>query len=410
MPNFSVPLTGLQADTIALNAIGNNLANINTTAFKGETTSFEDLFYQQIGTSGSGNFLQIGVGTKVSGTTTDFSQGTLSTTTTSTDLALNGDGFFVVQNGNDQYLTRAGDFSLSDSGALQTSEGDQVMGYGVANGAVNENGGLVGIQIPTASTEAALATQNVSLTTTLDSGAATGTIYSTGVTVYDSLGQSHLATVTYTKDSPTTWGYSVTLPSGDSTGTPGTANTGTLTFDSNGNLVSPTGNVTGVSFPGMADGASTLNFNLNLYGANGAPLVSQTSGASNTSASSQDGYASGNYQGFAVNGNGLITASFSNGHTAVVGQVAVASVTNEDGLENSGSNNFTVTAGSGQATIGTGGVGGRGTIEGEALEQSNVDIAAEFSNLIVAQRAFEANSKTVTTFDSVTQEAIGMIR
>ncbi len=409
MPNFSIALTGLQADTTALNTIGNNLANLNTTAFKGQTTTFEDLFYQNIGTSGSGNTLQVGVGTRVSGTATDFAQGSLSTTSTSTDMALSGNGFFLVQSGNDQSLTRAGDFQLNAGGDLVTGSGESVMGYGATNGTVNLNGGLVPIALPVTTTEGAQATQNLSMTTSLNSSSPDSTTFSSEATIYDSLGESHLATVTYTKESPTTWNYSVTLPAGDATGTP-VNNTGTLTFNSTGALVSPTSNVTGVSFPGMADGASNLTLNFNLYDASGNSLVTQTSGASNTSATSQDGFSSGAYQGFSVDGTGVVSASFSNGHTEIVGQVAVALVSNPDGLTRSGANDYSVTNASGSVTVGTGGVGGRGTIEGEALEASNIDISAEFSDLIVAQRAFEANSKTVTTFDTVTQEAIAMIR
>jgi flagellar hook protein FlgE len=408
MPNFSIALTGLQADTTALNTIGNNLANLNTTAFKGQTTSFEDLFYQNIGTTGSGNTLQVGVGTRVSGTASDFSQGSLTTTSTDTDMALSGNGFFLVQSGNDQSLTRAGDFQLSSGGALITSDGQNVMGYGASGGAVNLNGGVVPITLPVTTTEGAQATQNLSMTTSLDSSSPTGTQFSSEATLYDSLGESQLATVTYTKQSATTWGYQVSLPAGAETGTP-VNNTGTLTFNSAGALVSPTGNVTGVTFPGMSDGATNLSFNFNLYDASGNPLVTQTSGASNTSATSQDGFSSGAYQGFSVDGSGVVSASFSNGHTEIVGQVAVALVSNPDGLTLAGGNDYSVTNASGAVTVGTGGVGGRGTIEGEALESSNVDISAEFSDLIVAQRAFEANSKTVTTFDEVTQEAIGMI-
>jgi flagellar hook protein FlgE len=348
------------------------------------------------------------VGTRVSQTASNWSQGSLTTTATDTDLALNGNGFFLVQSGHQQNLTRAGDFSLDDSGNLVTSTGSSVMGYGAIGGIINLNGGLLPINLPTTTVEAASATQNMSMTTSLNANSPVGTSYSSEATLYDSLGETHLTTVTYTKTSPYTWGYSIALPAGDASGTP-VNSTGTLTFNSSGQLVAPSANVSGVSFPGMTDGASPLTFNFNLYGANGNALVTQTAGTSNTSATTQDGYESGSYQGFSVDGTGLISASFSNGHTAVVGQVAVADVANQDGLALAGGNEYAATESSGLITVGTGGVGGRGTLENEALEQSNVDISAEFSDLIVAQRAFEANSKTITTFDEATQEAIGMI-
>lgn len=409
MPNFSIALTGLQADTIALNTIGNNLANLNTTGFKTQSTSFSDMFYQNIGSSGSGNALQVGVGTRVSGTATDFSQGTLTTTQTSTDMALSGNGFFVVNDGATQELTRTGNFQMDSNGNLTTSSGESVMGYGVVNGTVNLNGGLVALQLPVSANKPAQSTQNVSMTTALNANSAVGTQFSSPVTLYDSLGTAQAATVSYTKTSSTTWTYSIALPAGAATGTPAN-NTGTLTFDSSGNLVTPAANVPGVSFPGMADGAKDLTFNFNLYSATGGALVSQTAGTSNTSTTTQDGFASGAYQSFTVGADGTISASFSNGQKATVGQVAVATVVNEAGLARAGANDYVTTAASGQTSVGLANVGGRASMQGEALEQSNVDISAEFSDLIVAQRAFEANSKTVTTFDSVTQDAISMIR
>jgi flagellar hook protein FlgE len=409
MPNFSIALTGLQADSIALNSIGNNLANLNTTAYKDQTTSFEDLFYQTLGGSGSGDLLQQGVGTRVSGTSSNWSQGSLETTSNSTDMSLNGNGFFVVNQAGTQALTRAGNFQLDSSGNLLTQDGNNVMGYGVQSGTVDVNGTLSPLKLPIFQTEPAQASANVTMTTSLDASAAAGTTFSSPVTLYDSLGTSHDATVTYTKTSPTTWDYSFALPQGDATGTP-VNNTGTLTFGSAGNLVSPTGNATGITFPGLADGAADLNFNFNLYGSGTTSSVTQTAGTSATSSTAQDGFASGAYQSFSVNNNGVITASYSNGHTATVGQVAVATVANDDGLVRAGSNNYITSAASGLISVGTAGTNGRGTLEDESLEQSNVDISAEFSDLIVAQRAFEANSKTVTTFDSVTQEAIAMIR
>jgi flagellar hook protein FlgE len=411
MGNFSIALSGLDADSVALNTIGNNLANLNTTAYKGQTTSFEDLFYQQIGQSGSGDAIQVGAGTQVSGTSTDFTEGTIlpDSNANSADMALAGNGFFVVDQGGVQSLTRAGNFQLDSNGGLITQDGQQVMGYPAVNGVVNQNSSLSPITIPVGVNEGAQATQNFSLTTNLNSGATVGTTFSSPVQVFDSLGQSHQATVSYTKTGTNTWGYSVALPAGDATGTP-TNNTGTLTFDTSGNLISPTGSVTNITFPGLTDGASDLSFNWNLNGSGGSPTISQLASASTNNGSTQDGFASGVYQSFAVDPSGVITAQFSNGRTSTIGQIAVATVANTAGLTASGSNDFATTAASGQASIGVAGAGGRGTVDDGALEQSNVNISTEFSNLIVAQRAFEANSKTVTTFDTVSQDVLAMIR
>jgi flagellar hook protein FlgE len=412
MGNFSIALSGLEADSVALNTIGNNLANLNTTAFKGQTTSFEDLFYQQIGQSGSGDAIQLGAGTKVSGTSTDFSEGTIlpDANPNPGDMALAGNGFFVVEQSGVQSLTRAGNFQLSSNGNLITQDGQQVMGYAAVNGVVNQNTNLTPITIPVGLNEGAQATQNFSVTANLDSGATVGTSFSTPVQVFDSLGQSHQATVSYTKTATNQWSYAVTLPPGDATGS--TANTtGTLTFDSSGNLVTPTGSVANITFQGLTDGASDLSFNWNLNDSTGHPSISQLADASSNSAAAiQDGFPAGVFQTFSADQNGVITAQFSNGRTATIAQVAVATVANLQGLTASGNNNFMTTAASGQASIGVAGSGGRGLVDDGALEQSNVNISTEFSNLIVAQRAFEANSKTVTTFDTISQDVLAMIR
>jgi len=411
MGNFSIALSGLDADSTALNTIGNNLANLNTTAYKSQNTSFEDLFYQQIGQSGSGDPIQAGSGTKVGGTTTDFSEGTLlpDANANTSDMALDGTGFFLVEQNGQQSLTRAGNFTVANNGSLTTQDGQNVLGYPAVGGVVNTNTNPQAITLPVGATEGAQATQNISITANLNSGATVGTTFTSPVTVFDSLGQNHQVTVTYDKTGTNTWSYAVTLPSGDATGTP-LNNTGTLTFDTNGNLTSPTGSVTGISFPGMADGASDLTFNWNLNGSGSSPTVTQLASANSNGANTSDGFTAGNYTGFTVDPSGVIQAQFSNGNKETIGQVAVASVTNVQGLIAVGGNNFQTTAASGQAVAGVAGTGGRGTVDDSTLEQSNVNISTEFSNLIVAQRAFEANSKTVTTFDTISQDVIGMIR
>lgn len=409
MGSFSTALSGLSANSVALNTIGNNLANLNTTAFKKQTTNFENLFYQQIGVNGSNDALQVGAGTKVASTATSFLQGHIDPTGNATDMAIGGDGFFVVQQNGVQSLTRAGSFQLDSYGNLTTAEGENVMGYNAVNGVISGSSSLTPLRLPTGSTESARATQNFSVTANLNAGAAVGTPFSTSVQVYDSLGQTHQAAVTFTKTAANTWQYDVSLPAGDFTGAAANT-TGTLTFDSSGKLVTPAGNVTGITFPGLPNGASDLSFDWNLYDSSGNATISQTTAASAASARTQDGFTSGVYNGFGVDSNGIITATYSNGQTETIGQVAIATVANNQGLRITGNNNFVATAASGQPNIGVAGTGSRGMITDNALELSNVDISTEFANLIVAQRAFEANSKTVTTFDTVTQDTLSMIR
>ncbi|MDR3740821.1 MAG: flagellar hook-basal body complex protein [Terracidiphilus sp.] len=818
MPSFYIPLSGLNADSTALNTIANNLSNMNTTAYKAQTTNFSDLLYQQIGTTGSGDEIQVGGGVKVASNSVDYTQGSFSTSgTTSSDVALNGNGFFLVSDGSTNLLTRNGAFTQDTNGNLVTSNGLSVMGYPAVDGVVNTSSALTAINIPViGDTQAPKATTTFGMTATLDSSAKVGTSVPGQIEVYDSLGAKYEATVTYTKTGTNQWSYSISLPdtttaapataaaaatlgvtstagaatmetiaaagstpsattftstltptstvSGTDTlynynfGTGGTADgtstltiggtavpvttgdtpatllatinglgiagvsasvtgnvltitsptatalsgslvgdlsgtssaiqfntggtvdpatnmtisglkadgssatitaptvtsgetisqyasalttalatagitnvtvaantttnqvsivgadvstagavkqnlaaatthydfgatatvdptsnltitgqtaagvnatitaptitagetvaqyvtalntaignagivgvtasstggqlsivganttlagnvsqdltattisynfgtsggtvatvdpstsltitgqtttgatatitaptvtsgetvaqyaaalttalatagitgvsvsstaggqlsivganitssgsvvqepvasanaTGTMTFDSSGNLVSPAADVTGITFAGLSDGAATMNMTWNILGTSGTPTITQVStSSSSTSAGTQNGYASGAYQSFAIGTDGTVTASYSNGQTQSVGQLALANVTNTSGLTLLGNSNYETTLASGAASIGVSGTNGLATIQDSTLEMSNVSISAEFSNLIIAQRAFEANSKAITTFDTVTQQAINMI-
>jgi flagellar hook protein FlgE len=405
MPSFATALTGLESNNTALNTIANNLANMNTVGYKDQTDQFSTLFYQQLNGGPNGG-VQVGVGTQIATTETDFSDGSPTATAQSTDMALQGNGFFVINDNGQQELTRAGDFVLSNSGALQTTSGASVMGYPAANGSISLGSGVQPIILPLGQSLPATPTSSMNIQANLDASAGVGTAVPAPVTLYDSLGTAHQATVTFTKTAANTWNYSVALPSGDAAGSSGT--TGTLTFDGAGNLINPTGTISGITFTGMNDGAQDMNFSWNLSGAAGSSITQSTS-ASNIAGTTADGYASGTYQGFSVDGNGIVDANFSNGQKEIIGQVAVATVANQQGLQATNNTSYQATLASGAAVIGTAGTAGRGTIEGDALESSNVDVSTEFSALIVAQRAFEANSKSITTFDQATQEAINMI-
>jgi flagellar hook protein FlgE len=425
MASFSIPLTGLESDSTALNTIANDLSNMNTTAFKGQTTNFTDLFYQQIGTTGSGNPIELGAGVKVASNATSFAQGSISSTGTSTDVAIDGNGFFVVDaTSGTQELTRAGDFTLTSTGALVTNSGAAVMGYPAVNGVVNTNASLTAITVPVGQVEQPSATTTMNQTVNIDSASASGTVFPTSITVYDSLGDPHTASITYTQTGTNTWGYSVSLPAADFTSGVSTPVTGTMTFNSDGNLttVTPTAGVAStvgtaagdissipVAFNGLADGASNLAISWNLLGSSGTPNISQVDTASAASATTQNGYTSGQYQSFTVGGDGTVTATFSNGQTLNVGQLALGNVTNQQGLQLLGDGNYVATLASGTASISHSGTNGLGTLEDGSLEGSNVNISSEFSDLIIAQRGFEANAKAVTTFDTVTQDTINMI-
>jgi flagellar hook protein FlgE len=419
MSSFSIPLSGLTAESTALSAIANNLTNQDTIGYKDTTVLFSDLFYQQLGTTGAGDPIQVGAGTQVSSMPSLFTQGSVEQTGVPTDVAIQGDGFFVVQNSDGTLdYTRAGDFSLDNNNNLITSSGQQVLGYPAVNGVVNSGAGLAPLQIGAGTISPPTATSNVQLTTNLNAQANVGDTFSTPITVYDSLGGSHVLTYTYTNTGPGAWSYSITIPAADvgGTGNPVQVASGNLTFDSNGNLTSPAANVTGITIGStgtggtgaFADGAAPLNFTWQLYNSNGSSLVTQVAAPSSTSSETQDGSSSGSLVSFAINSDGTITGSFSNNETQTLGQIALASFANNDGLQLDGNTDYTPTLASGQAVLGTPGAGGRGTLSGGALESSNVDIATEFANLIVAQRGFEADAKAVTTFDQITQDTIAL--
>jgi flagellar hook protein FlgE len=184
---------------------------------------------------------------------------------------------------------------------------------------------------------------------------------------------------------------------------------GVMTFNASGNLASPAANVSGINFGGLSDGAAALGMTWDILGSSGTPTIGQVDTASAVSGTSQNGYATGQYESFAVGSDGTVSVTYNNGQQQNVGQIALANVANLQGLTMLGNGDYGVTQASGAAAIGTSGSAGLGTMEGGALEASNVNISTEFSELIVAQRAFEANAKSVTTFDTVTQDTINMV-
>jgi len=413
MPMFSIPLSGLDSASEALTVISNNLANLNTVGYKKQDASFQDLFYQTIGNTGSGDPTQVGAGAGISSITTNFSDGSLDTSGVATDVAITGNGFFVTQQpSGEMEFTRDGTFTVGQDGNLMTQDGQDVMGYPAVNGVVTPGTTLSPIVLGQGLMSPPQATANLQMTTNLDASSAVGTNFSTPMSVYDSLGVSHVLTFNFTKTAANTWSYDITIPAADvgQTGNPVSISTGTLNFDGNGVLTTPAANISGITGTGLADGAADLNLTWDLFDSNNNPLISQVASASTTSTTQQDGFSSGTLVSFNVNSDGTIQGTFTNGKTSPLAQLALATFPDEQGLMRAGGNSFTATLPSGAPTIGIPGAGGRGTLTGGALEQSNVDIATEFADMIVAQRGFQASAKVVTTFDETTQDTINLIR
>jgi flagellar hook protein FlgE len=442
MGSFATPLSGLTAAQGQLQSVSNNLANLNTDGYKDQTLTFADVFSQTGITNGSGDPVQTGSGVTVSSTDADFTEGTLTATGTSSNMALSGNGFFVAQSSSGlPDFTRAGDFTTNNDGQITTPSGELLLGYPAVNGVVNTATTLQPLQVGTGVTSPAVASTTLNISANLNASSVVGDTASSTLPIFDSLGASHTLSVTYTMTAPNTWGYSVTIPTADLAPAPAapvlpntTVASGTLNFSSSGVLTStePTGGTATVApsagialtippvFPPvapaagvqstLADGAGAMTgLTWSLVTA-GTPTITQTATASSTSATSTNGFASGTLTTYAVQPDGTIDGTFTSGQTLALGQVAVASFSNSQGLVDVGNNNYQPSAASGAAVIGVAGTGGRGTVIGGSVEQSNVNIATEFAKLIVAQQAYSANAKSITTFNQVSQATIAMLQ
>jgi flagellar hook protein FlgE len=411
-------ISGLRANTSAMSVIGDNIANVDTTGFKVSKVSFSNVFSASLGQSS----LQIGRGVIMGGVAANWNSGTMETSSNATDLAINGQGMFIVNDpaGTAQYYTRAGQFEFDNTGLLVTQDGFQVQGYAVDTagnlGALGDISLPPGMSVPSATTD-------VTMSLNLDSNATT--TYDTSVTVYDSLGNPVDLTFTFTRD-PTPdlggaleWDYTVTSSDASLTITPASA---TLGFSATGALLPASSSATSASASGDGSGhafnitgfasAADIDFHWRFMDTAGATDGSVTSyaGYSAKNSQTQDGYPTGMLQGISVDEDGMFTGLYSNGTMLSFAQTALADFASYSGLQKQGSNLFSSSLASGQAVILTPNQGGVGTIAPSSLEMSNVDLATEFVELITTQRAFQANSKVITTSDEVLSELINIKR
>ncbi len=415
---FFVGLTGLNSSALAIKNVGNNLANSNTIGYKATNLFFEEL--RAATTSGA----EGGQGVQPTSTQQVWSQGNIQQSQLATDMAIRGAGFFVVgDNISSEFYTRAGNFFLNSEGKLVTSDGLYVMGYPVdASGNINTNTTLVPLDLKPGQVLPAKATELIRFVTNLNAEAREGEQFSTTVKVYDSLGVGHPVTVTFTKTANASeWDWEVTVPA-DSVASPTSApdpevlGSGTFTFGADGKLADPADDDgPGGERNGLleftftpASGAADVTLKWDLWSDDDPEKshLTQFRLPSSTSQSYQDGKGAGTLSEIIVRGDGMIEGIFSNGETANLGQVGMALFTSPQNLVRSGNNLYARTTQSGEPTIGTPGTGGRGNIQGNALELSNVDIAEEFIKLILFQRAYQANSRMITTADQITREAI----
>jgi len=408
-------ISGLQGNSQAMTVVGNNIANSNTTAFKSSSTVFSDLLAANIASS-SGNS-QVGRGSQVQTVQTNFSQGGYESTDSNTDLAIEGSGFFIVSDpltATDLY-TRNGNFSFDDNGYLVTADGYRVQGSAYNSSGVLASGNLSDIQVDLVSQIEAKQTENVTLQTNLDSNSTIlssfaiatpedTSNYSTTTTVYDSLGTSHLLSCYFTKTGDQTWEWNLAVDSADLAA--GGADdltligTGTLTFDANGNL--DTGSTATIPALTWDNGSSAQTITYSFE-------TTQFDSDSTVFSQDQDGYASGEVTDTNIAADGTVSAVYSNGETIAVAKISLATFSNPDGLDSTGSSLYSETNESGTPTIGYPGAS-QGTLITQALELSNVDLATEFVDLITIQNAYSANSKVITTTNDMLTELINLKR
>lgn len=424
--SLNTGVSGLRAESQALGVVGDNVANVNTVGFKQSRAIFEDVLGGAVGAGNSPGF-----GVRMLRAQQIFGQGSLINTGEPTDVALSGDGFFVVKGDLDgvagTFFSRAGQLATRNDGTIVNPQGLALQGY-PANADGTFSGVLSDLTVPMGGLPAH-ATTEVRMTANLQSTApipaapwdpanplATSSAAPMQTTVYDSLGSPHTVNVYFRRTGANTWEYHALVDGGELTGGTAGRNTeiagGTLTFNTQGQLQAQTTSGGSVNFLNARPG-QTIQFNFGTpisAGGTGLGTVTQNSGESTITAQGQDGYPPGDFSNVRVDSTGTVVGVFTNGQTQPLGRIAVARFTSNDGLERAGHNLWAATRDSGEAAIGIAGDGGRGQIVAGALEQSNVDLTQQFVELISHQRAFQANSKTITTADQMLQELMNLNR
>jgi flagellar hook protein FlgE len=407
-------ISGLNANATAMTVIGDNIANVNTSGFKTNRAQFANILSQSLGDSATGD---IGRGAEFWGTSPLFTQGSLENTASPTDLAINGKGFFMVQDDTGaNYFTRAGQFFLNEVGDMVNPDDLNVQGYAIDP--TGNLGNIEDISIPGERMSPPSATTEFTFDINLDAASAVGETYSASQSVFDSLGNALPFTLTFENTGIQTWDMSATVAgTGNSVNfnpaaVGGPFNTISLSFDTSGNLLTPDADQ--VLEVTLATGAVTpqlISWDLidNTSGSNLGDITGYTS-PSTTTFQYQDGYVAGVLRGISVDEDGIVTASYSNGQLIPVFQVALADFPSYDGLKKLGKNLYSESINSGQAMTGVAGNGRLGSISPMSIEMSNVDLAQEFVKMITTQRAFQANSRVITTSDEILAELINLKR
>ncbi|MSQ03740.1 MAG: flagellar hook protein FlgE [Myxococcales bacterium] len=440
---LNVGAAGLGVTSTWMNVIGDNIANLNTTGYKGGRASFVDFLPQHVfGVNGGG---QVGAGAATSRVNTMLGQGSFDTTDNALDMAIDGSGFFVVSDGTQDFYTRSGEFSYDDEGYVVSGNGMRVQGY--SGDGVAVSAALGDLKLPTTDVPGT-PTANIVLETTLSAGedvatdvagldffgtgtgastlvdAGTAAQFTSSTTIYDSRGVGHDVTVLYERSGANDWSWRAVVDASeayDSTGTQFSTDTGygfevasgTLTFDTDGVLTGSTQTDTATAtiwnFGGTDTPSIFFDFGLDSTGVETDGVVSMSGEESALTAIAQDGTMSGQLTGISVGTDGTLTGAYSNGEAVEIGRVGLASFQAPQGLERVGGALFRATPDAGQAAVGMAGTGGRGSIAGNALEKSNVDLEGQFVSMITAQRSYQASSKVISTANETLQTLMQLI-
>ncbi len=407
MRSMFAGVSGLRTHQTMMDVVGNNIANVNTPGFKASAVTFAETISQVLrGASGSSseraglNPAQIGLGVKVGAIDGVFTQGASQVTGRNTDVAVQGDGFFVVNAGGNRMYTRAGSFTFDERGTLTGAGGIEVQGWiASGTGVVDTNQPISSLRIPVGQVIEPKETQVVEVGGSLSAETPVGGQAVASILVFDSLGNSHEASFIFTNQGVNDWAVSANVD-----GTPATMTPSSIQFNTDGTLATP-GPLTISGF--TPPGANPLSFDVVIDG----PLsLVQFGGPSTVEASNKDGRAIGYLTGYTISDDGSIDGQFSNGENKLLGRLATATFSNPGGLVRKGDSNFAASVNSGEPLIGEPGTGNRGPISAGTLEMSNVDLAREFTNMIIAQRGFQANSRVITTSDEMLNDLVNLKR
>jgi len=407
-------VSGLNVNSRALTVIGDNIANVNTVAFKSNRSSFANILSQSLAGTGQN---EIGRGVEFWGTTPMWSQGSIENTANPTDMAINGAGFFLLRdNANSEFYTRAGDFSFDRDGYLVNPDGLFVQGYEVTSVAADGSftvGNISDINVPGHSSSPPQASQVFTVDVNLDAGATVGETYSSTVIVYESLGNAIPVSLEFEKMAANEWDLTVTVPANTLTDPATDIVLSATDYDFNGATGALTNNAdTTITLNDFISGASNLTLTWDLVDAANVTHgdLTQYAAPSMTTFQTQDGYSSGVLRGVSVDELGVVTGSYSNGQLTPLYQVVLADFPNYYGLNKLGKNLYAESRDSGQPMVGPPQTAKLGSISPSAIEMSNVDLAQEFVKMITTQRAFQANSRVITTSDDILAELINIKR